>query len=86
MPLFRSLGLRLRPLVAPGYPSFSTSAAAWRPRGPSRTAPGTTGAGTRSSPSMTAPSSISFRRCTIRPLPHLPFVYLPSFFNDAKTR
>ncbi|KAJ8478097.1 hypothetical protein OPV22_021824 [Ensete ventricosum] len=64
MPLFRSLGLRLRPLVAPGYPSFSTSAAAWRPRGPSRTAPGTTGAGTRSSPSMTAPSSISFRRCS----------------------
>ncbi|CAL9053694.1 unnamed protein product, partial [Musa banksii] len=32
----------------------------WRPRGPSGTAPGTTGAGMRSSPSMTAPSSISF--------------------------
>ncbi|CAL9181861.1 unnamed protein product [Musa hybrid cultivar] len=27
MPLIRSLGSRLRPLVAPGYPSFSTSAA-----------------------------------------------------------
>ncbi|THU48668.1 hypothetical protein C4D60_Mb06t01410 [Musa balbisiana] len=28
MPLIRSLGSRLRPLVAPGYPYFSTSAAA----------------------------------------------------------
>uniref|UniRef100_A0A804JBH8 Uncharacterized protein n=1 Tax=Musa acuminata subsp. malaccensis TaxID=214687 RepID=A0A804JBH8_MUSAM len=27
MPLIRSPGSRLRPLVAPGYPSFSTSAA-----------------------------------------------------------